>query len=167
MKPKRTYTPEEIDRYAGEAARNAMEHYRHGLNCAECVLQGFLDLGLSDYDPSIVGLVSGMGAGMGHTGHTCGAVNAGMVVVGSEKGRKDPYEAGTMEERVAQLNAPRTGIYARHGAYLRQCFQELGSIECRDLCIQYENFACRERARNCKRIIGACAAMAAREALSP
>lgn len=156
-----------IGRLAEDAARRAMEHYKHGLNCAECVLQAFLDLGISSYDPSIVGLVSGMGGGMGHTGHTCGAVNAGMVVVSAEKGRKNPYEAASAKERIAELNAPGTGIYARHRAYLQECFAELGTIECRDLCIQYADFASRDRARHCQRIIGLCAAAAVRHALKP
>lgn len=159
------YTPEQVEKLSGDAARRAMEHYKHGLNCAECVLQAFLDLGISDYDPSIVGLVSGMGGGMGHTGYTCGAVNAGLVVVSAEKGRKNPYAASTPKERIAELNAPETGVYARHGAYLRECFAQLGSIECRDLCIQYRDFWGRDRAKNCQRIIGLCAAAAVRHAL--
>ena len=161
------FDQETIDRLAEDAARRAMEHYKHGLNCAECVLQAFLDLHISDYDPSIVGLVSGMGGGMGHTGHTCGAVNAGMVVVSAEKGRKNPYAAPSAKERVAELNAPETGVYARHRAYLRECFAQLGTIECRDLCIQYDDIASRDRAKNCQRIIGLCAAAAVRHALKP
>ena len=162
---KTVYTPEQVEELSMEAARRAMEHFRHGLNCAECVLQAFLDLGISDYDPSIVGLVSGMGGGMAHTGHTCGAVNAGLVVVSAEKGRKNPYAATSPKERIAELNAPGTGVYARHKAYLLDCFRELGSIECRDLCIQYRDFASRDRAKNCRRIIGLCAAGAVRHAL--
>lgn len=159
------YTPERVEELSKEAARRAMEHFRHGLNCAECVVQAFIDLGISSYDPSIVGLVSGMGGGMAHTGHTCGAVNAGLVVVSAEKGRKNPYGAASTQERIAELNAPETGVYARHGAYLRECFAQLGTIECRDLCIQYRDFASRDRARNCRRIIGLCAAAAVRHAL--
>lgn len=159
------YSEEEIEMLAEKAAENAMEHFKHGLNCGECVLQGFLDLGITDYPHDIVGLVSGFGAGMGATGHTCGAVNAGIVVIGSEKGRKNPYAKPTFEERVDELNHPETGIYARHGDYIRQCFQELGTIECRDLCIAYPSFHSKERARNCKRIIGIAAKLAVRAAL--
>lgn len=167
MEGKKVWTEAERERLAEVAAEKAMGHFRCGLNCAECVVQGFMDLGISSWDPSIVALVSGMGGGMGHTGHTCGAVNAGMVVVSSEKGRKNPYSAPDFKERVGELNRPDTGIYARHAAYLRRCFQELGTIECRDLCIQFPDFHSRERARHCREIIGRCTREAVREALKP
>ena len=71
MEEKKIYTEAEIEELAERASQNAMEHFKHGLNCGECVLQGFLDLGISEYPPEIVGLVSGMGGGMGFTKHTC------------------------------------------------------------------------------------------------
>ena len=76
MEEKKIYTEEEIEQLAEKASQNAMEHFKHGLNCGECVLQGFLDLGISEYPPEIIALVSGMGGGMGFTKHTCGAVTA-------------------------------------------------------------------------------------------
>lgn len=109
MKDKKMYTEAEIEALAEKAAECAMEHFKHGLNCGECVVQGFLDLGLSDYPKEIVGLVSGMGGGMGFTHHTCGAVNAGLVVISSEKGRKNPYARETFAERVDELPPPRHG----------------------------------------------------------
>ena len=158
------YTEEEIEALAEQAAQNAMGHFRNGLNCGECVLQGFLDLGLSDYPKEIVGLVSGMGAGMGETGHTCGAVNAGMVVISSMHGRKNPYEKESFEERVDQLHHPETGIYPRHGAYVRAFMKEKGTIECRDLSIQWD-FDSKDRKRNCKQIIGLATKLATKAAL--
>ena len=105
MEEKKIYTEAEIEELAERASQNAMEHFKHGLNCGECVLQGFLDLGISEYPPEIVGLVSGMGGGMGFTKHTFGAVNAGLVVIGSKiPMRKKPLQNGwtncTMREAV-------------------------------------------------------------------
>lgn len=116
---KKHYTPEERAALAEKAAANAGEHFRHGLNCSECVLKGFLELGLTDYPPETVALVSGMGGGMGGTGHLCGAVNAGMLAISSMHGRRDPYAKATMEERIDELHHPETGIYPRHAAYVR------------------------------------------------
>ena len=167
---KKVYTEEEIEALAEKASQNAMEHFKHGLNCGECVLQGFLDLGISDYPKDIVALVSGMGGGMGFTHHTCGAVNAGLVVIGSEKGRKDPYAKPTFEERVDELHHPGTGIYPRHGAYVKDCIREYGTIECRDLCFPFDESTPegkKERARNCRKIIGFCTKAAVRAALKP
>lgn len=162
---KKHYTDEERAALAEQAAANAGEHFRCGLNCAECVLKAWLDLGLTNYPPEIVGLVSGMGAGMGATGHLCGAVNAGMLVIASRHGRPDPYAKPTMEERIEELHHPETGIYPRHEEYVRAVTAALGTMECRDLCLPYRDFASKERKRNCKKIIMTCARIAADMAL--
>ena len=164
MSEKRKYTPEEIEELAGKAAENATNHFKHGLTCAECVFKGFLDLGLSDFPPEVVALSSGYGGGMGATYHTCGAVNGGMLAIGTMQGRKDPYALPTFEERVEQLNRPETGVYPRHGAYVKSVFAEWGTIDCRDLCINFD-FHSKDRARNCKKIIAYCAMEATKAAL--
>lgn len=166
MSEKKVYTPEEIEELSEQAAKNAMEHFKHGLNCAECVLQGYLDLGISSYPPEIIGLVSGMGGGMGQTKHACGAVNGGMIVIGSEKGRKNPYALEAMEDRVKELNDPETGIYARHRKYLREFAAVYGSLDCLDLTMQHDDFNSVDRKRGCKKIIGEAAKLATKAALS-
>ena len=164
MSEKKKYTPEEIEALAEQAAQNAMNHFKHGLTCAECVFKGFLDLGLTDFPPEIVALSSGYGGGMGATYHTCGAVNGGMLAIGTMQGRKNPYALETFEERVDELNHEGTGVYPRHGVYVKGVFKEWGTIDCRDLCINFD-FHSKERARNCKQIIGYCAREATKHAL--
>ena len=119
MSEKKKYTEEEIEILAEQAAQNAMNHYKYGVSCGECVFKGFLDLGLSDFPPETVALASGFGAGMGASHHTCGAINGGMLVIGTMQGRKDPYALPTFEERVDELNHPQKGVYARQGKYVR------------------------------------------------
>lgn len=165
MNGQKHYTEEERRRLADEAAALAGEHFRHGLNCGECVWKGFLDLGLSGFPPEIAALASGFGGGMGGTGHTCGAVNAGMLVISSMHGRKDPYEKETFEERFDQLHHEGTGIYPRHAEYIRAVITELGTIECRDLCFPYPDHDSRDRKRNCKKIIELCTRIATEMAL--
>ena len=167
MSEKRTYTPEEIEALAEKAAQNAVEHYRHGLSCGECVLKGFLELGLTDYPPETVALVSGFGGGMGGTGHACGAICGGMMAVGTCQGRKDPYGLEAFEARVGQLRRPETGVYARHGAYIKACVTQWGSTECRDISLPFGDFESIERKRNCKKLIAFCAKEAVKEALKP
>ena len=70
MSEKKKYTPEEIEALAEQAAQNAMNHFKHGLTCAECVFKGFLDLGLTDFPPEIVALSSGYGGGSGYGGYS-------------------------------------------------------------------------------------------------
>lgn len=165
MSEKTAYTPEEIEALSEQAAQNAMNHFKYGISCGECALMGFLDLGLSDYPPETAGLASGFGGGMGASRHTCGAVNGGMMAIGTLQGRKDPYALPTFEERVEQLNRPETGVYARHGVYIRACIERWGTIECRDLCFPFADFHSKDRARKCKEVIGFCAREATKAAL--
>ena len=165
MSEKRQYTDEEIEALAEQASQNAMNHFKYGVSCGECTLKGFLDLGLTDFPAETVALASGFGAGMGASRHTCGAVNGGMLIIGTTHGRRDPYALPTFEERVDELNHPDTGVYARHGKSVREVITEFGSIECRDLTFPFEDFHCKDRARKCKRIIGFCAKQATKAAL--
>ena len=42
MAEKKVYTEAEIEEIAEKASQTAMEHFKHGLNCGECVFQGYL-----------------------------------------------------------------------------------------------------------------------------
>ncbi len=169
MTTEKKYTPEEIEAIAEKVSKEAMEHFKHGLNCSESVFKAFLDAGISDFPPETVALVSGMGGGMGGTGNTCGAVNAGMLVISAMKGRKNPYAKETMDERVEELHNPETGIYPIHGKYVNRAMEEYGTIGCRELCAPFDQSTPegkKNRARNCKKIIGFCAKEATRIALT-
>lgn len=166
MSEERTYNGMTVDEVAEKCAQLAGEYFKTGMTCSECVLKAWLDMGITDFPPEVVALCTGMGGGMGKTRHTCGAVNAGMMAISTMKGRKDPLKASTFEERVRELNEPETGIYDRHGQYVREIITEWGSIECRDMCFPFKEFESVDRARNCKKIIKFCAAAAARTALA-
>lgn len=165
---KKTFSEAEREDIAERAAQSAMEHFKHGLNCAESVFLGYLEQDCSGFPKEAVALSSGMGFGMGATQHTCGAVNAGLLIIGSRHGRKDPYAKESFEERRDELHHAETGIYPRHGAYIRACVAEWGTTECRDLCLPFDESTpegAKARKRNCKQIIGWCAREAARAAL--
>ena len=165
MSEKKIYTDEEIESLSNKAAENAMNHFKYGLTCAECAFLGFLDLGLTDFPPEVIALSSGFGGGMGGTKHTCGAVNGGMLAIGTMQGRKNPYALPTFEERVDELHHEMTGVYPRHGEYVTACIKEYGTIDCRDLCLPFSEDQQKEKSRNCKKIIGFCAKEATKAAL--
>ncbi len=168
MSEKRTYAPEEIEELAAKAEKLARGHFRDGLNCGECVMLAYLELGVSDFPKETVALVSGMGGGIGFTHHMCGAVNAGVCAIGTRQGRKNPYEKETFEERVDQLHHDGTGIYPRHEAYVRDVVTEYGTMDCRDLCLPFDESTPegkKARAKNCQQIIGFCARKATEAAL--
>ena len=152
MSERKKYSFEEVESLAEQAAQNAMNHFRYGLTCSECVLKGVLDLGISDLPEEIVALSSGFGGGMGETFHTCGAVNGGMMAIGSVIGRKNPYAKETFEERVDELHNTESGLYPIHGKYIKKIIKEKGTIECRDMSIIYDMSTPegkKERARMC------------------
>ena len=49
MAEKKVYTEAEIEEISEKASQAAMEHFKHGLNCGECVFQGYLEQKTTDY----------------------------------------------------------------------------------------------------------------------
>lgn len=154
-----------IDELVEECGKRAGDNFKVGLSCSECVFKAWLDMGLTEFPPEVVALASGFGGGLGTTRHTCGAVCGGMMIVGTTKGRKDPFKCETFEGRVEELNREPDGVYACHREYVRDVISEWGSLDCRDLILPFKDFHSIERRRNCKQIIKACAMAGARHAL--
>jgi len=151
---------EEMSRQAGEAARN---YFRQGLNCAECAMKSFLDLGLTDYPPEIVALGSGFGGGIGQTRNTCGAVLGAAMAIGTMRGRKNPLAKETVQERIAELN-DEDGVYQVFRRFVEEIEAKYGTIVCRELAKGYE-WEGKPRKKNCQEIIGYCAELAVKYAL--
>ncbi len=142
-----------------ETEERAREYFRQGLNCAECVLLSFLETHDTGYSSQVVGLASGFGGGIGQTRHICGAISATVMALGSVKGRKNPMEKETPKERSLQL---RQELYPQFSAMIQEIEAHFGSIECRDLTRNYEDFDGAPRRRGCMEIIAYCAALVAR-----
>lgn len=146
---------------AREAAR---EYFRQGLNCAECVLQAYLDqneTGLqtgNTLPADIIRLASGFGGGIGHTRNMCGAITGALLALGCVKGR-DPFALEEPKERVAQLQGE---VYPPFAALVREVEGRYGTLICRELTAPQGEFEGRERKKNCQEIIGSCAALAAK-----
>lgn len=145
---------------AEEASRN---YFRQGLNCSECALQAFLDLGITDFPPEIVALSSGFGGGIGMTRNTCGAVLGAALAIGTLRGRKNPLAKETMQERVAELNSE-DGIYQFFRRFIEEMEAEYGTIVCRELTKDYD-WDSKPRKKNCQGIIGYAVKLAVKYAL--
>ena len=153
----------EIDRLSARVEEQAKNYFRQGLNCAECALKSFLDLGLTEFPPEIVALASGLGGGIGMTKHTCGAVLGGALAIGTMQGRKDPLAKETMQERIQELNGE-GGIYQIFRTYVEELEAEYGTIVCRELAKSYD-WEGKPRKKNCQMIIGRAAGLAVKYAL--
>ncbi len=91
----------------------------HG-SCAQSVLGAFADqLGLKP--DAAMRLAHGLGAGLGRSGATCGAVNAAAIVIGA------------MYPETAEARAHHEAVYAAVREFVRRFTERYGSINCTGL----------------------------------
>ena len=125
----------------------AIENYKHGLNCAECVLSALQREGALDIPKEAVGMGVGFGGGIGLSGLTCGALSAAVLANGLRYGRKDPYTV-LAEERGKEV----AGKYYRR--YHAPCGAEISA--------PHGAWESRERRIHCLQLIGRAARLAYR-----
>ncbi len=102
-------------------ARQSMDLFREGCNCAQAVLGAFArDLGLDERQAMM--LASSFGGGMGRMREVCGAVSAMFMVAGLAEGYSDPKAA-----------AEKAAHYARVQRLAERFKAENGSIICREI----------------------------------
>jgi hypothetical protein len=66
------------------AEKTAMNYFRQGLNCTECVAQTFMDMHDTDLPEKVICLLTGFGGGMGATRNTCGAITGALSEMGGQ-----------------------------------------------------------------------------------
>ncbi|MCX6621140.1 MAG: C-GCAxxG-C-C family protein [Acidobacteria bacterium] len=102
-------------------AETAARKHAEGYNCAQAVMFAFAgECGLSE-DAALKG-ACGFGGGMGRKQEVCGAVTAGILVLGHWYGR------GTQEDRAVGQEA-----YRKTGIFMDAFAARNGSYVCRDL----------------------------------
>lgn len=153
----------DVEQLQEKAKILARGYFKEGLNCAECVLKSFLDLGLTDYPENIIALATGFGGGIGHTKNDCGSVLGAVLAVGTMKGRKNPMEKETLPERIQQLQG-QNGIYKTFHALVDEFTQKYGTIVCSELSAG-QDWEGKQRKKNCQEMIGYCAELAVKYAL--
>ena len=153
----------QIEALRTQAEEGARNYFRQGLNCAECALKSFLDLGLTDVSPEVLAMSSGFGGGIGLTRNTCGAVLGAAMAIGTLRGRKDPLAKGTLEERIEELYGP-DGIYQLYRRFVEEVEAQYGTIVCRELTADYD-WEEKARKKKCQGIISYAAGLAVKYAL--
>ncbi len=144
-----------------ELMNNAGNNFKVGLNCIECVLKAYLDMEDATFPAEVIALATGMGGGIGHTKEgSCGALLGACMAVGCVKGRKNPLERETRDDRIAQL---RQEIYPTYAKLTEQFKEEFKSINCGEMCRMFEDIDGIDRLRNCKKAIEFAAGMVADE----
>lgn len=69
----------------------AIENFKSGLNCAECVYDALIRAGELKAFPETRAMAIGFGGGIGLSGFTCGALSAAVMANGAVYGRPDPW----------------------------------------------------------------------------
>jgi len=140
--------------------KEAENNFRLGLNCGECVIKSLMDHSDLPLTAEALKMSTGFGGGIGLYGSVCGALAAAVMAVSSVHGRQDPLALPTMEARIDQLYGEK-GLYKIFNNLAFEFESEWGGTTCAALTAEFD-FNSRDRARNCKKIIGAAAALAAK-----
>lgn len=134
----------------------AIENFKSGLNCAECVYDALVRSGALAVDPKTIAMCIGFGGGIGLSGHTCGALSAAVMANGAVYGRPVPW-AVPAEARGHEIAEK---YYRRYNQLAHDFETAHGGITCREICSPWEDWHCKERRINCMKLIGAAAALA-------
>lgn len=134
----------------------AVENFKNGLNCSECVYDALVRAGVLKVDPKTVAMCIGFGGGIGLSGYTCGALLAAVMANGAVYGRPDPW-AVPAEVRATEIADK---YYRRYNKMVQDFKEAHNGVACREICAPYPDWHCKERRIMCLKLIGATAAMA-------
>ena len=134
----------------------AIENFKSGLNCAESVFEALQRSGAIKVPPETIAMCVGFGGGIGVCGHTCGALSAAIMAVGSVHGRRDPKSVAP--EIRSQEAAQK--YYRRYNKLVHDFEQAAGAVSCSDITGSFEDWHGKERRVCCLKLIGKTAGIA-------
>ena len=151
MSEKKTY--EEMLQLVSELAIN---NFKTGYNCTECVFLALIDAGALDIPRETVKICIGFGGGIGCSGETCGALSGAVMANGAKYGRlgwetEDPMQRGM---DVAEK------YYRRYNAMVHEFAKANGAVTCKGISAPFGDWNCKDRKKYCMKMIGATAQMA-------
>lgn len=138
------------------ASDYAIENFKNGLNCAECVYDALLRSGALNMPKETVAMCTGFGGGIGLSGKTCGALSAAVMANSAVYGRPDPWSV-PQEVRGTEIAAK---YYRRYNKLVHDFEEANTSTQCSEICAPFEDFHCKARRINCLKLIGKTAALA-------
>jgi C_GCAxxG_C_C family probable redox protein len=134
----------------------AIENFKNGLNCAECVLDALMRSGALQVPPETRAMAIGFGGGIGLSGFTCGALSAAVMANGAVYGRPDPWKVDA-EVRGHEISEK---YYRRYNKMVWD-FQAMNEgVLCKDICSKYVDWYHKERRRMCMKLVANTAVMA-------
>ncbi len=134
----------------------AVENFKKGLNCCECVYDALIRAGALEVDGATRAMCVGFGGGIGLTGFTCGALSGEVLANGAMYGRSDPW-ATPEADRGSEVARK---YYRRYNRIVHDFIADNGSALCKDICAPLGDFHDKARRVNCMKLIGRAAAQA-------
>ena len=134
----------------------AVEGFRNGLNCTECVLDALKRAGVLNVSGEAMAMCVGFGGGGGLTGHVCGGLSGAIMANGAVYGRANPWSEPE-ETRGADVADK---YYRRYNRMVHRFIEENGSALCGEISAPFGDFHSRERRKNCLKVIAASAVLA-------
>lgn len=115
----------------------ALSSFQGSANCAQSVLLAFAtDEGLTT--EQCLKLGAGLGGGIGHKQHVCGAINAGAMIIGLRFGNSNLNDSDSKQKANVLV-----------AEYMDKCTKRLGSTDCcRILGIDLNNPEAKQKARD-------------------
>jgi len=150
---------EELLVLADELARG---YFRQGLNCTECVLRAVMDIYETGLPDEILCLATGFGGGIGNSKNTCGGVSGAVMALGMLNGRRNPF--CPKEEMAAKIKELHHEIYPAFGEMACEIEDHYGTLICKEMSKEFEDFDSKPRKKNCMAITAFCAQMAVKYA---
>ncbi len=115
-----------------KAAEYAVELFKIGPNCAECVLKSIIAADITDLNDRDIRLATGFGGGIGKYGLTCGALTGAVIAVSSVYGREEPMKLKKLELIKEQLSGE-GGIYSIFNELAYEFEEAMGSTVCKEI----------------------------------
>lgn len=115
----------------------ALSSFQGSANCAQSVLLAFAtDEGLTT--EQCLKLGAGLGGGIGHKQHVCGAINAGAMIIGLRFGNSNLNDSDSKQKATTLV-----------AEYMDKCAKRLGSTDChRILGVDLNNPEAKQKARD-------------------
>lgn len=149
----------ELMALADELARG---YFRQGLNCTECVVRAVMDIYETGLPEEVLCMATGFGGGIGNSKNTCGGVSGAVMALGMLNGRRDPF--CPKEEMGAKIKELHHEIYPTFGEMVGEIEGQYGTLICKEMSREFEDFDSKPRKKNCMAITAYCAQMAVKYA---
>jgi Protease II len=134
----------------------AVENFKAGLNCAESVFDALVRAGALAVPEVTVAMCTGLGGGIGLSGHTCGALLAAVIANGAVHGRPDPW-AVAPEERGREISAK---YYRRYNRLTHDFVARNLGLTCAEISSSFEDWHGKDRRKHCLKLIADTAVLA-------